>query len=160
MSWQFKFLLAFAVIVLGTVLYLKRPPAMNIVASDTRQTISDSAASRLPSSNNSSQTDDLWNAIAPCWNRVADKNSLPTRLKLSFDASGGVSAPPEIERDPEAPITDQSLTSEAQALQALSECGAYPMAQGQQGVVVQFPPGSALLESPATRNATSFAARH
>jgi hypothetical protein len=159
MSWQVKFLLAFAVIVLGTVLYLKRPPAMNIAASDARQSISDGTASRSPS-NNTSQTNELWNAIAPCWNRVADNNSLPTKLKLSFDASGGLAAPPEIERDPDAPITDESLKSEAQALQALSECGAYPMAQGQQNVVVKFPQGGALLETPATRNATAFAAKH
>jgi hypothetical protein len=82
---------------------------------------------------------DLWNAIAPCWNRIADGATLPATLKISFDATGALAVPPEIERDPDAPITDQSLKSEAQALQALAECGAYPMAQGQQSVVVQFP---------------------
>ena len=83
---------------------------------------------------------DLWNAIAPCWNRIADGKTLPATLKISFDTNGQLSIPPEIERDPDAEITDQNLRSEGQALQALAECGAYPMAEGQQGVVVQFAP--------------------
>jgi hypothetical protein len=82
---------------------------------------------------------DLWNAIAPCWNRIASGSTLPATLKVTFDANGGLALPPEIEREPEASITDESLKSEAQALQALSECGAYPMAQGQQNVMVKFP---------------------
>ncbi len=82
---------------------------------------------------------DLWNAIAPCWNQIAGSATLPAALKITFDAAGGLALPPEIERDPDAPITDQSLKSEAEALQALAECGAYPMAQGQQNVVVRFP---------------------
>lgn len=82
---------------------------------------------------------DLWNAIAPCWNRIANNTTLPATLKISFDGNGGLALPPEIERDPAAQITDQSLKAEAQALQALAECGAYPMAQGQQSVVVKFP---------------------
>jgi hypothetical protein len=82
---------------------------------------------------------DLWNAIAPCWYRIADSAAVPAILKISFDANGGLALPPEIERDPSVPITDQSLKAEAQALQALAECGSYPMAQGQQGVLVQFP---------------------
>jgi len=82
---------------------------------------------------------DLWNAIAPCWNRIADDSTLPATLRISFNAAGGLAAPPEIERDPNAPITDQNLRSEAQALQALAECGAYPMAKGQRNVQVQFP---------------------
>jgi len=82
---------------------------------------------------------DLWNAIAPCWNRVAGSSTLTATLKITFDADGGLATPPEIERDPDAPITDRSLQSEAQALQALAECGAYPMAKSQQGVTVKFP---------------------
>jgi len=91
---------------------------------------------------------DLWNAIAPCWNRIADGATLPATLKISFDATGALAVPPEIERDPDAPITDQSLKSEAQALQALSECGAYPMAQGQQDVVVRFQTPGQMPASP------------
>ncbi|WP_090649709.1 hypothetical protein [Asticcacaulis taihuensis] len=95
---------------------------------------------------------DLWNAIAPCWNRIADGATLPATLKISFDANGGLALPPEIERDPDAKITDQSLKSEAQALQALSECGAYPMAQGQQNVVVQFPTPGQMPASPTGKS--------
>lgn len=92
---------------------------------------------------------DLWNAIAPCWNRIANSATLPATLKITFDGNGGLALPPEIERDPDAPITDQSLKAEAQALQALAECGAYPMAEGQQGVVVKFPtPGQMPVGTP------------
>ncbi|WP_303828272.1 hypothetical protein [Asticcacaulis taihuensis] len=91
---------------------------------------------------------DLWNAIAPCWNRIADSATLPATLKISFDSMGALAVPPEIERNPDALITDQSLKSEAQALQALSECGAYPMAQGQQDVVVRFPTPGQMPASP------------
>jgi len=82
---------------------------------------------------------DLWNAIAPCWNRIADKDTRSATLTISFASDGGLAAPPLIERDPEAAITNQSLQSEAQALQALAACGAYPMAADQQSVTVVFP---------------------
>lgn len=82
---------------------------------------------------------DLWNAIAPCWNRIAAKDTLSATLTISFTEDGGLSIPPVIDRDPDAPITDQSLQSEAKALAALAECGAYPMVKGQQNVKVVFP---------------------
>lgn len=81
----------------------------------------------------------LWNAIAPCWNRIADLKTLPATLIISFDVDGGLSAPPVIEREVNSEITDDSLHAEAKALQALSECGAYPMAKGLQNVSVRFP---------------------
>lgn len=90
---------------------------------------------------------DLWNAISPCWNRVAGKNTLSATLIISFSDDGGLSVPPVIERDPNAPITDQSLQSEALALQALAECGAYPMAKGEQNVQVVFPSPTAMLSA-------------
>jgi hypothetical protein len=83
--------------------------------------------------------DDLWGAIAPCWNRVAGKDTLPVALKITFGANGGLSKPPEIVRAGDAAITPQSLRSEALALSALAQCGAYPMAAGRQDVEVQFP---------------------
>ena len=91
---------------------------------------------------------DLWNAIAPCWNRITDKDTLSATLTISFADDGGLSEPPVIERDPNAPITDQSLKSEALALQALAECGAYPMARGQRGITVQFPRSDELPVQP------------
>ncbi|WP_303828275.1 hypothetical protein [Asticcacaulis taihuensis] len=61
------------------------------------------------------------------------------KLTLSFDTKGELAAPPVIERDPKAPITDQSLQSEALALQAIGECSAYPMARDQKNVMITFP---------------------
>ena len=83
--------------------------------------------------------DDLWQAIAPCWNRVAGKDTLPVALKITFGATGGLSKPPQIVRDETAPITPQSLRSEAQAIAALAQCGGYPMAANRQDVEVHFP---------------------
>lgn len=111
------------------------PPLENQVPSDSTASASAGAFGQ----NGESYTD-LWNAIAPCWNRIADNNTLPAALTISFDAGGGLSAPPVIERNPDADITDDSLHAEAKALQALSECGAYPMAKDLKNVTVQFPP--------------------
>ncbi len=83
--------------------------------------------------------DDLWKAIAPCWGRVAGKDTLPVALRITFGATGGLSKPPQIVRDDKAPITPQSLHSEAQALSALAQCGGYPMAANRQEVEVHFP---------------------
>ena len=82
---------------------------------------------------------DLWGAIAPCWNRLADKTTLPVELSVSFAEDGKLSKPPVIERAGSAQINDQSLRSEALALQALAACGGYAMAKGQQDVRVNFP---------------------
>jgi len=89
--------------------------------------------------NNGKANGDLWSAIAPCWQSLADKDTLGATLKVSFSSSGVLSAPPEIERDPSMPINERTLRSEAKAISALSACGAYPMAQGMENVVVSFP---------------------
>lgn len=138
MSWQTKFLLIFAVIVLGTVLYLRRRPAMELAASLGARPAAEAVGSRQ-SSDPAQLEAGVWAAITPCWNSLARRSSLPVKLKVSFDAEGQLSAPPEIERDSDATITDQSLQSEALALQAVSKCGPYPMAKGQQNVTVVFP---------------------
>ncbi len=83
--------------------------------------------------------DDLWAAIAPCWHRVAGADTLPVTLEITFAANGGLSKPPVIDRAAGAPITPQSLQSEARALSALASCGAYPMAAGRSNVKVDFP---------------------
>ena len=83
--------------------------------------------------------DDLWNAIAPCWKRVAAKDTLPVTLKITFAANGGLSTPPQIVRSDDIAITPQSLHSEALALAALAQCGAYPMAANRRDVEVNFP---------------------
>lgn len=82
---------------------------------------------------------DLWKAIAPCWNRIADKNTLPVTLEVSFSPMGNLAKPPVIRRDPSKRITDQMLRSESQAIEALSQCGPYLMVFGQEGVQVAFP---------------------
>ncbi len=83
--------------------------------------------------------DDLWNAIAPCWKRLAGADTLAVTLEVTFGGDGGLSRPPTIDRGNAAAITPQSLRSEALALSALAQCGAYPMAAGRQGVRIDFP---------------------
>ncbi len=82
---------------------------------------------------------DLWKAIAPCWNRIADKNTLPVTLEVSFSPMGNLAKPPVIRRDASKRITDQMLRSESQAITALAQCGPYLMAFGQENVQVGFP---------------------
>jgi hypothetical protein len=82
---------------------------------------------------------DLWKAIAPCWNRVADKNTLPVTLEVSFSPMGNLAKPPVIRRDPSQRISDQMLRSESQAITALAQCGPYLMVFGQENVQVAFP---------------------
>lgn len=148
MSWQMKFLLVFTVIVMGTVLYFKRQPAMDFVMAANASRPMEADTDTSAASADAFQTQNaLWNAIAPCWNRAVTPFTLPVRLKLSFDAKGQLGTPPEIDRDPNAPLTEQSLQSEALALQAVGDCGAYPMARGQQGVVIRFPTASEITKA-------------
>lgn len=99
-----------------------------------------STEAHVKTQNSDRQTpNDLWKAIAPCWNRIADKNSLPVTLEVSFSPMGNLSKPPVIKRDPTMQITDRMLRSESQAISALSQCGPYLMAFGQSGVQVRFP---------------------
>jgi len=89
--------------------------------------------------NTTKSVNDLWKAIEPCWKRVADKSTLNVTLEVSFSPLGNLSKPPVIRRDPGARINDQTLRSESQAISALSQCGPYLMAYGQQNVQVSFP---------------------
>ncbi|ADU15347.1 hypothetical protein [Asticcacaulis excentricus] len=82
---------------------------------------------------------DLWKAIEPCWRRIADKDTQPVTLEVTFSPLGNLAKPPVIKRDPTVPLTDKALRSESQAITALSQCGPYLMAYGQSGVVVGFP---------------------
>lgn len=83
--------------------------------------------------------DDLWGAIAPCWNRLADSRTLPVTLKVSFDANGGIASPPVIEADAVDQSDVQVQRSETIAMQALAACGTYTMAENRAGVKVNFP---------------------
>lgn len=82
---------------------------------------------------------DLWKAIEPCWRRIADKDTQPVTLEVTFSPLGNLAKPPAIKRDPAVPLTDKALRSESQAITALSQCGPYLMAYGQSGLVVDFP---------------------
>jgi len=83
--------------------------------------------------------DDLWAAIAPCWKRIAGHDALPVRLTVSFASNGLLLRAPEIVRDPTAAIDVHTQLSESEAIQALSECGAYTMAAGRENVTISFP---------------------
>lgn len=85
------------------------------------------------------QGDDLWAAIAPCWKQIADGNTLPVKLEVTFSAKGALAEPPVIMRTEGMSSNQQVLTSESKAIQALAACGAYPMAAGQRQVAINFP---------------------
>jgi len=85
------------------------------------------------------QGDDLWAAIAPCWKRIAGKDTLAVTLEVTFSGDGRLSKPPVIDRNASAIIDTQSLRSEAKAIDALAQCGAYQMAADKEGVKVNFP---------------------
>lgn len=100
----------------------------------------DAATSMVKVDGRDSKTpNDLWKAIEPCWRRVADKNTMPVTLEVTFSPLGNLAKPPVIKRDPSKAITDQALRSESQAITALSQCGPYLMAFGQSGLGVTFP---------------------
>jgi hypothetical protein len=84
---------------------------------------------------------DLWQAIEPCWLRLKDKNTLSVELVVSFSPLGNLSKPPVIKRDPGRMVNPQMLRSETKAIEALSQCGPYLMAVGQQTISVRFPGG-------------------
>ncbi len=83
--------------------------------------------------------DDLWGAIAPCWNRLADSHTLPVTLEVSFDSQGNIASPPVIDRADADQNDPQAERSETIAMQALAQCGAYAMAENRAGVKVNFP---------------------
>jgi hypothetical protein len=83
--------------------------------------------------------DDLWAAIAPCWRRIADMETLPVNLTVTFAGNGMLAKPPEIERAAEAASNPKALRSESLAITALAECGAYQMAAGRENVSIHFP---------------------
>jgi len=83
--------------------------------------------------------DDLWGAIAPCWNRLADDKTLPVTLRVSFAPDGNLAAPPVIDADPSQQSDPNVQRSETIAMQALAQCGAYAMAEGKEDVKINFP---------------------
>lgn len=83
--------------------------------------------------------DDLWAAIAPCWRRIADSETLPVNLTVSFAGNGMLAKPPEIMRQTEDASNAKALRSESLAIAALAECGAYQMAAGRENVGIYFP---------------------
>ena len=83
--------------------------------------------------------DALWNAIAPCWRKMASADAVPVQLSVSFAADGNLAVPPDIVRDPKTPVDMTGMRSESQAIQALAACGAYAMAGGRQNVQIHFP---------------------
>ena len=110
--------------------------------SDTPPTLltpQEAGQSGAPGDSGGTTGDDLWAAIAPCWNRLADGNTLPVTLEVSFGADGGIAAPPVIDADVAGQSDVQVQRSETIALQALAQCGAYAMAEGRQDVKVNFP---------------------
>lgn len=83
--------------------------------------------------------DDLWAAIAPCWSRLATRDATPVQLTVSFAPNGMLLSAPQISRDPGAVIDVKTQKSEAEAIQALSECSGYVMAAGRTDVKISFP---------------------
>jgi hypothetical protein len=90
---------------------------------------------------NTKSLNDLWKAIEPCWRRNATKDTQGVTLVISFSPHGNLSKPPLIDRPRGANLDAGRLRSEAQAINALSQCGPYLMAFGQENVSVSFPGG-------------------
>ena len=99
-----------------------------------------SAASAGGQGQGGSRSDDgLWDAIAPCWRRLADKDTLPVKMTVSFGAEGMLSVSPVFERNKYENPTEQIIRSETLAVMALVECGSYKMSSGRQAVAIDFP---------------------
>ena len=69
---------------------------------------------------------------------IADSSTLPVTLEVTFSGDGHLAKPPVIDRDTTAAISNQGLRSEAKAINALAQCGAYAMAADKTGVKVNF----------------------
>lgn len=82
--------------------------------------------------------DDLWNAIAPCWRRLADAKTQRVSLKVSFAGNGMLAKAAEVEKVVAGAAQSDGLRSASLAMQALAECGAYEMAAGRSDVVIDF----------------------
>jgi hypothetical protein len=116
----------------------KSLPALQQTASSVA-----AAASAGGQGQGESHSDDgLWDAIAPCWHRLADKYTLPVRMTVSFGSNGMLSASPVFERKKDTTVTNQTERSETLAVMALAECGSYQMAIGKQAVAIDFPAAS------------------
>jgi hypothetical protein len=92
-----------------------------------------------PSGTSAGTGDDLWNAIAPCWRRLADLDTVSVNLTVTFASNGMLAKPPEIMRQAEDASNPAALRSESLAITALAECGAYEMAAGRELVSIHFP---------------------
>lgn len=114
---------------------VEMPPST--VADTTPNVMPGAVATGVGDQNN--KVSDLWRAIAPCWNRIADKDAVPVSLEISFSPLGNVAKPPILLGAPSTGLSDQLQRSQAQAIEALSECGPYLMAYGQDHVQVAFP---------------------
>jgi hypothetical protein len=115
------------------------PPSPEAATAEAKAQLAAAAGGAGQDGSTAGPGDDLWAAIAPCWKRIAGRDALPVRLTVSFAGNGLLQRAPEIVRDPLAPIDVHTQLSEAQAIQALSECGAYTMAAGRENVTINFP---------------------
>lgn len=128
----------------ATVLTMATPDLMPVLSqldpsTPTLPSLATSGAAGTGGGEGGGAGDDLWNAIAPCWAKVANGDTKDVTLEVSFSPDGSLSVPPVIDRDVSAKVDDQSLNSEAKALSALAACGKYPMAEGRTNVKVNFP---------------------
>jgi len=115
------------------------PPSPEAATAEAKAQLAAAAGGAGQDGSTAGSGDDLWAAIAPCWKRIAGRDALPVRLTVSFANNGLLQRAPEIVRDPLASIDVHTQLSEAQAIQALSECGAYTMAAGRENVTINFP---------------------
>jgi len=80
----------------------------------------------------SGATNALWKQIEPCWHRLATKSTHTANLQVSFSPLGNIS------RIADGPAAVDS-NSQAQAIQAMSECGPYVSASSKEDIVITFP---------------------
>ncbi|MBP2160403.1 MULTISPECIES: hypothetical protein [Asticcacaulis] len=82
---------------------------------------------------------ELWKAVEPCWQRMADRGTASVTLNIGFSQLGNLSRPLQGVREPNALPDDRQLQSEATAIRAFQACGPYLVAFGLDEVNLVFP---------------------
>jgi hypothetical protein len=79
--------------------------------------------------------DPLWQKVEPCWRRLAAPGTRGTLLRVSISPMGNIAQV----TDDSSPSLPADPKSQAEAAEALSECGPYLEHSSRENVVLSFP---------------------
>jgi len=79
--------------------------------------------------------DPLWRQVEPCWQRLAAPGTRGTLLRVSISPMGNIA---QVTDEPSASLPADPK-SQAEAAEALSECGPYLEHSSRENVVLSFP---------------------